>query len=114
MRDAAFRTAAYPAYTTAELSRWLKDHTEGKTMLAASQYDKVCAELTRRARRDAGDVSAMTDGEKLRRPLPILHGTGNEPCNTRLCNNDAVGFDSDGSALCEDCLIEANWMEAIK
>lgn len=66
MSDAAFQTAAYPAYTTAELSRWLADHSEGKLLLAADQYQKVCSELTRRAKRDAGDVSVMTPGERLR------------------------------------------------
>lgn len=66
MSDAAFKTAKYPAYTTADLSRWLADHTAGKSLLAANQYRDVCAELTRRAKRDAGDVSVMTDGERLR------------------------------------------------
>ena len=66
MSDAAFKTAAYPAYTTAELRNWLKEYGEGKRQLAFGQYDKVCAELTRRAKRDAGDVSVMTDGERLR------------------------------------------------
>ena len=66
MSDAAFKTAAFPAYTTADLRRWLAQHTEGQKMLAADQYHKVCAELTRRAKRDAGDVSVMTDGERLR------------------------------------------------
>lgn len=66
MSDSAFKTASYPAYTTADLRRWLAAHTEGKTLLAAGQYHKVCAELTRRAKRDAGDVSVMTDGERLR------------------------------------------------
>ena len=36
MSDAAFKTAAYPAYTTADLRRWLADHTAGKTLLAAA------------------------------------------------------------------------------
>jgi hypothetical protein len=66
MSDAAFRTAKYPAYTTAELSRWVADHTAGKSLLAANQYHDVCGEITRRAKVAAGDVSVMTDGERLR------------------------------------------------
>ena len=64
--DAAFKTAAYPAYTTAELRRWLAEHASGTRQFADGQYHKICAELTRRAKRDAGDVSVMTDGERLR------------------------------------------------
>jgi len=57
--DAAFKTAAYPAYTTAELTKWVEEGT-------AQNPAKVLDELRRRARRDAGDTSVMTDGERLR------------------------------------------------
>lgn len=67
MSDAAFATAKFPAYSTADLSRWLANHSEGKSMLAANQYHDVCAELTRRGKVAAGDVSQMTPGERLRR-----------------------------------------------
>lgn len=33
-------------------------------------------------------------------------GSGNEKCHSRSCTEDAVGFDEDGNALCEDCLME--------
>lgn len=32
------------------------------------------------------------------------NGKGNHPCESRGCENDAIGFDCDGMALCEDCL----------
>ena len=66
MADAAFKTAAYPAYTTADLSRWLAAHTEGKSLLATDQYHAVCNELTRRGKVASGDVSVMTSAERLR------------------------------------------------
>ena len=57
--DAAFKTGAYPAYTTAELIKWMEDGT-------AQNPAKVLMELQRRERRDAGDISVMSDGERLR------------------------------------------------
>jgi len=60
MSDAAFKTAMYPAYTTTQL----------QVMAANCTTDaraKMEAELLRRAKRDAGDVSVMTDGERLHR-----------------------------------------------
>lgn len=74
MSDAAFKTAKYPSYTTTELSRWLADHTAGKTMLAANQYHDVVAELARRAKVKAGDFSVMTDGERLRYVRIVVEG----------------------------------------
>ncbi len=58
MSDAAFKTAAYPAYTTAELKAAIAG--------GSANSEKMVAEINRRAKRDAGDVSVMTDGERLR------------------------------------------------
>lgn len=66
MSDSAFPTTAYPAYTTAELHKWLAEHAKGTRQFAAGQYDKICAELSRRGKVESGDVSAMTPGERLR------------------------------------------------
>ena len=33
-------------------------------------------------------------------------GSGNFKCQSRGCDEDAVGFNEDGEALCEDCMIE--------
>jgi hypothetical protein len=33
-------------------------------------------------------------------------GSGNHTCDNRGCDEIAVGFDEDGNALCEDCLME--------
>ena len=54
--DAAFETGAYPAYTTAELVKWMEDGT-------AQNPAKVLMELQRRERRDAGE-DAATEGVK--------------------------------------------------
>lgn len=66
MSDAAFKTAAYPAYTTAELDLMLLKHEERRVILPAKIKADITAEIARRAKRDAGDVSVMTDGERLR------------------------------------------------
>lgn len=58
--DAAFNAGAYPAYTTAQLEAAL---AEGRIPEVA---ERMRAELDRRARVAAGDVSAMTPGERLR------------------------------------------------
>jgi len=47
-------------------------------------------------------------------PCPACDGSGNHECENRGCKNLAVGFDSDGNAMCEDCLIEEEWMERIE
>lgn len=60
MSDAAFKTAAYPGYTTEQLREWAPSRPEG----IRRQMEN---EIERRAKRDAGDVSVMTDGERLRR-----------------------------------------------
>jgi hypothetical protein len=33
-------------------------------------------------------------------------GSANQPCEKRGCDEDAIGFDEDGRALCADCLME--------
>lgn len=37
---------------------------------------------------------------------PHCKGSANQVCETRGCDEDAVGFNDDGEALCEDCLLE--------
>jgi hypothetical protein len=55
--DSAFPTAAYPGHTTAQLQ---------SAVAAGRGTPAMLAEIDRRARRDAGDVSVMTPGERLR------------------------------------------------
>jgi hypothetical protein len=62
MSDCAFKTAAFPAYTTKELERSVKENP----LLTDAQRNKMRAELERRMAVAAGDVSVMTDGERLR------------------------------------------------
>lgn len=33
-------------------------------------------------------------------------GSGTQGCEARGCKDQAIGFDEDGRALCEDCLSE--------
>lgn len=33
-------------------------------------------------------------------------GSGNAKCESRGCRQDAIGFNADGKALCEDCIAE--------
>jgi RecJ-like exonuclease len=33
-------------------------------------------------------------------------GSGNQPCQMHGCGEDAVAFNEDGEALCEDCFVE--------
>lgn len=58
MSDSAFKSAPYPSYSTAQLREWVANGHERATIMTA--------EIERRAKRDAGDVSVMTDGERLR------------------------------------------------
>lgn len=58
MSDAAFATAAYPSYTTKELLAFIS---------AGRGNEKMVAEVARRDRVAAGDVSVMTSAERLRR-----------------------------------------------
>jgi hypothetical protein len=62
MSDAAFKTARYPAYTTAQLESSLAYNLDMPEATRAA----MLAEIQRRAKRDAGDWSVMTDGERLR------------------------------------------------
>jgi hypothetical protein len=55
--DSAFATAPYPGYTTTQLQA---------AIAAGRGTPAMVAEIERRARRDAGDVSVMTAGERLR------------------------------------------------
>jgi|HubBroStandDraft_3_1064219.scaffolds.fasta_scaffold40296_5 hypothetical protein len=60
MSDAAFKPPPYASYTSAQLRDFIKQGRGNETMLA---------EIERRDRRDAGDRSVMTAGERLRHPL---------------------------------------------
>lgn len=60
MSDAAFKTGAYPAYTIDELKAFVAEGREPSIAAA------MTAEIARRDRVAAGDVSAMTPGERLR------------------------------------------------
>lgn len=64
MSDAAFKTGALPAYTTFELRKFLAKR-DGKP-LSEDAAAKMRAEIDRRERVSAGDVSVMTPGERLR------------------------------------------------
>jgi hypothetical protein len=33
-------------------------------------------------------------------------GSGNQVCEHRSCDEDAVGFNDDGEAMCADCLMQ--------
>lgn len=57
MSDSAFKTHPYPSYTSDQLRAFIGEgrDTEGR----------MYGELLRRAKRDAGDVSVMSDGERL-------------------------------------------------
>lgn len=55
---ATFNTAPYAAYTTKELLAAVE---------AGRGTDKMTGEIERRAKRDAGDYSVMTPGERLSR-----------------------------------------------
>lgn len=63
--DNAFKTARYPSVTTAQL----------QAAIAAGRGTPVMvAEVERRAKRDAGDTSVMTDGERLCRGQRMAKG----------------------------------------
>lgn len=77
MSDAAFKTGAYPGYTTAQLRAALdrkEDEASGMCNTipftdrknAEEVAKKMRAEITRREAVAAGDVSVMTPGERLR------------------------------------------------
>lgn len=39
-------------------------------------------------------------------PCEMCDGGGNQKCEARKCDLDAVGFNDDGEALCQECLVE--------
>lgn len=39
-------------------------------------------------------------------PCKACDGSGNHTCDNRGCSEIAQGFNDDGEALCEDCLME--------
>jgi hypothetical protein len=65
--DAGFKGAPWGSYTTAELKA-RRDRLE-EVEAGNANAAKMTAELERRALRDAGDRSVMTDGEKLHTPV---------------------------------------------
>lgn len=66
MSDAAFKTAAFPAYTTAALKDRLAGTDGNPLPLAEETAAKMRAEIARREKVAAGDVSVMSAGERLR------------------------------------------------
>lgn len=40
------------------------------------------------------------------RKCQACDGTGDQRCEKRGCRSLAIGFNDDGEALCEDCLME--------
>lgn len=68
MSDTAFKTASYPGYTASELrARCAEiDDMNFPTEEVLRTRTLMRIELDRRYRVDGGDVSAMTDGERLR------------------------------------------------
>lgn len=64
MSDTAFKTAAYPGYTTNELQ---VAYLEVSNLIGmGATAEKIQAELDRRYAGSIGDISAMTKAERLR------------------------------------------------
>lgn len=63
--DASFPTAKYASYTTEELKNFVLEKP-GVPNIGAAARNCMRDEIARRAKRDAGDVSVMTAGERLR------------------------------------------------
>lgn len=61
MSDAAFKTAKFPGYTTAQLKEFIADPEADMIRRELMQF-----EVDRRVKVAAGDWSVMTDGERLR------------------------------------------------
>jgi hypothetical protein len=61
MSDSAFKSAPYSGYTNAELAKFINDANTSVYNVA-----KMRAELERRQQVAQGNVSVMTDGERLR------------------------------------------------
>lgn len=84
--DAAFATGKYPAYTTAELKQFVAEYDPAKALdqnRAPSIIAAMKAEIARRAAVEAGDVSQMTAGERLR-AVRAEDPIANERCAYRL------------------------------
>lgn len=62
--DNAFATAAYPSLTTAQLREKVASRQDCR--IFDETTEKMVRELERRDAVAAGDVSKMTDGERLR------------------------------------------------
>lgn len=43
----------------------------------------------------------------------VCEGSGKRQCERHGCDEIAVGVNGDGEALCEDCLIDWEWSEAV-
>lgn len=61
MADSAFKTAPFAAYTTKELTAAVE-----RVETSEDACRRMVAEMARRAKRDAGDVSVMYPAERLR------------------------------------------------
>jgi hypothetical protein len=61
MSDSAFKTAAYPSFTTQQLEAFIAD-----PKVSPITREVMEAEIVRRAKVAAGDWSVMTAGERLR------------------------------------------------
>lgn len=67
MSDAAFRSAKYPGYTTAQLKQVLIDSKGGDVRgITEDHRFEMADEIARRSKVADGDVSVMTSGERLR------------------------------------------------
>lgn len=63
-----FNTAPFASYTTKELEARVAIELPMRSPLGVvGARERMVAEIARRARRDAGDVTVMTPGEHLRR-----------------------------------------------
>ena len=51
-------------------------------------------------------IKCQGEGKTANEQCEACEGSGNQRCEERSCEEDAVGFDNDGNALCEDCLVE--------
>lgn len=73
MSDSAFKSRPFPSFTTAELiervAGWEANNVSARAaglQAGVDVYERMKAEIERRAKRDAGEVSVMSDGEHLR------------------------------------------------
>lgn len=64
--DTAFKTAAFPGYTSAELKGFIATAKTDGFYEGDNTYANMERELERRTAVDAGDMAVMTPGERLR------------------------------------------------